>query len=547
MSHSLAEELQTLDYPLRGLAKACWLLLDAHEQQRLSEAEKELLQQARSVSISTSTISRVRQNIGEGKDPLGDAYCALVPGEQRRTSGQFYTPPELVSHMTTWALNTTPARVVDAGSGSGRFCVELRRQGFTGDLVAVDSDPLSCLMTRAHLAGALLEPADVRCESFLNLELPPAQGVTCWLGNPPFVRHHGLSSSVKQWARQAGVRLGIPVSGLAGLHALFYLAVGVHSAPGDTGCFVTSAEWADSGYGSCVRQLLVDQLGLRALSFLSPQAKAFDDATTTVLVACWDSSRTGDPVQVAHVEEASDLLAPPRAKVLACAVVSSEPKWGVLGKARARRMPGMTPLGSLVAVRRGIATGANGFFVIPDHEAEALGLSRYTHPVVCRAKEVIQAQGVLSKPSGKVLLILPDKELDENVANYVAHGETTGVHEGYLASARKTWYRLSTPSVPDAVATYMARGNPSFALNQVRACTLNTVHGLFLKDKVTVADLSAVLAWLNASSSPVGVGKTYAGGLIKFEPRDMEGILVPHPTSAVLDTYRANATGTAKT
>ena len=86
---------------------------------------------------------------------------------------------------------------------------------------------------------------------------------TLFLGNPPYVRHHGITPRWKAWLSREARRLALPSSQLAGLHVHFFLATALHARAGDHGAFVTAAEWLDIGYGELVRRLLLGPLGRR--------------------------------------------------------------------------------------------------------------------------------------------------------------------------------------------------------------------------------------------------------------------------------------------
>jgi len=75
--------------------------------------------------------------------------------------------------------------------------------------------------------------------------------------------------------------------------------------------------------------------------------------------------------------------------------------------------------------------------------------------------------------------------------------------------------------------TVMARRPPTFRLNPDRLAFTNTIHGMFRRDGVTMADLRLLVAWLNDNGAAFSGGRTYHGGLSKWEPKDAEAILVP--------------------
>jgi len=76
----------------------------------------------------------------------------------------------------------------------------------------------------------------------------------------------------------------------------------------------------------------------------------------------------------------------------------------------------------------------------------------------------------------------------------------------------------------------MTRQAPAFALNPDGLATLNVVHGLFPKVPLDNEQLAGLVRFLNAHREQFrGEGRTYQGGLEKFEPREMENLQVPTP------------------
>jgi adenine-specific DNA-methyltransferase len=474
----------------------------------------------------------VREAILAGQDPLGRAFCALRPARTRRGMGAFYTPGSMVEAMVRWVLAERPARIVDCGCGSGRFTVALRRAGFEGPIVAVDLDPLAVAMTKANLVVAGLAPAHLRGADFLGMHLEAIEGSTAFIGNPPYLRHHDLDPSVKAKARHIAGALGLKLSGLAGLHVLFLLAVASGSTPGDLGCFVTSAEWLDVGYGAVARGLLSGPLGLRFLAVLDPRAVAFEDAMTTAAVFGW---RCGSRTE-ARLRRLSDLPELPDHSAgvgVPLASLRTADRWTPLLEARSvPHRSGLVPLGSFARVHRGVATGANSFFVIERGEGRALGLEPWLHPCLHRARQVQRAGGLVrADVCSHGLLMLPEAlPNDPAVAAHVARGQAAEVPERYLCRQRRAWWHLPLRRGPaPIVATYMARTPPSFALNPDGCTTTNVVHGIFPMAPMNEAELRALVCWLNEHAHELTGHRSYHGGLKKWEPRELEGVLVPRP------------------
>jgi hypothetical protein len=74
----------------------------------------------------------------------------------------------------------------------------------------------------------------------------------------------------------------------------------------------------------------------------------------------------------------------------------------------------------------------------------------------------------------------------------------------------------------------MARRAPAFVLNKAGARHINVAHGLYPRVSMDESTKSALVSFLQVNVSQRS-GRTYAGGLTKFEPREMERVIVPGP------------------
>jgi adenine-specific DNA-methyltransferase len=79
------------------------------------------------------------------------------------------------------------------------------------------------------------------------------------------------------------------------------------------------------------------------------------------------------------------------------------------------------------------------------------------------------------------------------------------------------------------LATYMARRPPAFVRNLAGARHVNIAHGLYPREPLPAAALDGLAAYLRRSVT-TGQGRTYAGGLTKFEPGELERLHVPAPS-----------------
>lgn len=483
---------------------------------------------------SPARLRELARAIRAGEDPLGVLLSALRTPEERRALGAIYTPPALVAAMSEWGATRRPARVVDPGAGSGRFLMAAGAKLPDAELVAIDTDPLALLLLAANASvlGLARRTRVVRAD-FRRVAVPEIAGSTLFLGNPPYLRHHALSAADKRWLVRAAEQLGLQASRLAGLHVHFFVRVAGLARSGDVGAFVTAAEWLDVNYGSLVRELLLGPLGGSRLVVVEPCARPFESADTTAVIACFEVGSRPVRVGYRRVESLAALGSLSGGATVARARLEAATRWSALGRRAAARPAGHVELGEVFRVHRGQVTGKNAVWIAGEHSA---GLPASVHfPAVTRARELFRAGAVLEDVGALRCVIDLPEDLDllsaderRRVDRFLAVARRAGAHQGFVARHRKAWWSVGLREPAPILATYMARRPPAFVRNPCGARHINIAHGLYPREPWSPALLDALARHLTANAS-LSAGRTYSGGLTKFEPREMERLLVPKP------------------
>lgn len=471
--------------------------------------------------------------IRNGHDPLGDAFCALRSPALRRENGATYTPAPIVQTMVDWATAGTPARVVDPGVGSARFLMRAAVAFPKAELVGIDVDPLAALVARANLAAiGAADRARIVVGDYRRFN-ESITGRTLYIGNPPYVRHHQIPAKWKEWLFNEAAKIGLPASKLAGLHVYFYLATVLKAKPKDYGAFITAAEWLDVNYGSLVRALVLNQLGGQSVTVIEPTAQPFPDAATTAAITTFEVGAKPASVLFRRVDSLGELKSLGKGRKIHRDRLAVEARWSFLTHETQKPPEGYVELGELCRVHRGTVTGANIVWIAGEHSA---GLpDSVLFPTVTRARDVLDAAGILADPAKlrRVIDLPPDlDELDTAERNAVKQflkvARQMGGNKGYVASHRKAWWSVGLRRAAPIISTYMARRPPAFVMNQVDARHINIAHGLYPRDVMSEPLKQALVDFLQSNISQRS-GRTYAGGLTKFEPREMERLIVPGP------------------
>ncbi len=499
----------------------------------LSATERRLVKTAPASALNARDVDSIRKAIIGGADPLGEFFSVIRSADQRRVVGAIYTPLTIVRSMMTWlAAQGAPTRIVDPGAGSGRFVLAAGEAFPDAQLVAVEIDPLAALTLRANLsARGWANRAAVLVKDYREIKLPRCAGMTAFIGNPPYVRHHDIAEDWKAWYAATFADFGIKASALAGLHLHFFLQTRLLAKAGDVGAFITSAEWMDVNYGSALRRLLLDELGGIALHVLEPTIEAFPGTATTAAITCFRVGETAKPVRVRAVDELDRLNGLTKGTDIPRERLHATPRWSIIVRPSESATAGDIELGELFRVHRGQVTGANDIWIAGEH-AKSLP-ERVKLPAVTKAKDLIQAGTHLR--SAEVLRRVVDlpSELDDftkeerrRISAFLSWAKLNGADQSYIAQHRKAWWSVGLKAPAPILCTYMARRPPQFTLNSCDARHINVAHGLYPREPLAADTMVRLVVWLNKNIN-TGSGRTYAGGLTKFEPKEIERLRIP--------------------
>ena len=529
---SVAGLIQT-EAELASLAAA----LGAESVGGLDQAELRLLIGA--PAVPRDLVEEIRERIQAREDPLGDAFCAIRTAETRRASGAVYTPEPIVTAMVNWAAKAgAPARVVEPGSGSGRFLMEAARRFPKAELIAVESDPLASLMARANLAVlGKGKQSRVMLADFRDAKLAATNGRTLYIGNPPYVRHHLIEGRWKQWLKRQAQHLELKASALAGLHVYFFLAIARWAKAGDYGALISAAEWLDVNYGQLVRDLFLNRLGGQSVVMVEPHAEPFPGTAATGAITTFTVNSAPASARFVRVSNLDELGSLAGGQPVSRQRLAAESRWSHFTRTSTEMPSGYVELGELCRVHRGQVTGANqgvdcrpGERGVTGRRAVPYRYARHgAHPRRSRADE--------RRRSLRRVIDLPIdlSEFSDETRARRSTGSWTG--RGRWAHPTVTSLNSARPGGRSGCGSQRRfwqriwRGaRPTFVLNDAGARHLNIAHGLYPREPLGRERLTALVMHLRQSASMRG-GRVYAGGLTKFEPREMERIPVPEPAT----------------
>jgi methylase of polypeptide subunit release factors len=473
----------------------------------------------------------------------------------RNRWGQFATPMSLGLQIAEyaaalWRKRTERVRFLDPALGTGSFYSALR-QAFSAKQIAraagVELDP-RIVATASDLW--LSTGLEVLAADFTELSPPTAVNLfNLILTNPPYVRHHHLERSAKERLQADVARnLGIDISGLAGLYCYFLLLADAWLAPRGLAIWLIPSEFMDVNYGEAVKRYLTEHVKLLHIHRFCPMDVQFSDALVSSAVVVFEKTAPPKRHSVTFTHGGS-LLKPSRKQRVPLATLCHAHKWSVLpieNAASIKANVDEATFADLFDIRRGLATGANDFFILARSDAIKLGVPKDAVKPVLPSPRHLRAEIIDGDHDGYPLEIpalclidcrLPEKTLrDKHPAfwKYLESGKRRGIDKGYLTSRRNPWYSQEARTPAPFLCTYMGRprnGRKPFRFIWNRSEATATNLYLMLYPKAVLAQALAqkpalhetVFSELQAIDTEtfLRAGRVYGGGLYKMEPTEL--------------------------
>lgn len=369
--------------------------------------------------------------------------------------------------------------------------------------------------------------------------------------NPPYVRHHHMTARQKE-SLQALIHkeLGIAVSGLAGLYVYFVLLAHAVLAEGGVASWLIPSEFLVVNYGRALREYLTTKVELISLHQFDPADVQFDDALVS---SCVVTYRKKIPSLDARFTfgHGGDLFSPRLTREIPAQGAELNGRWRLLPRENAD--PIAARIGDLFAIKRGIATGANDFFLLTREQVTALDLpEKFLRPVLPSPRllneTVITADAAGVPRLAGTRYLIDCSEPPETVRmrypalwRYLEQGRAEGVAAGVLCASREPWYAQEQRAPAPFLASYMGRPSQRtespirFFKNESHAIATNVLLNLYPKpwlmrrleeDPARGHELIALLNSITAASLVHG-GRSYGGGLHKVEPSELANMPLP--------------------
>jgi adenine-specific DNA methylase len=469
----------------------------------------------------------------------------------RKERGAFFTPKNITEFIANWAIRSSSDLIMEPAAGDAAFLVsavnrlsdlsEDKKARPTVDGVEIHAQSMKMARQRVQDAGG---DARMYHNDFFAIEPRPIYDTV--IGNPPYIRYQDFSGESRARSREAALRGGVSLTGLASSWAAFTIHSAMFLKQGGRLALVLPAELLSVNYAAPVRRFLFNRF--RDVELVLFEEQVFPDAEADVVLLLADGYLDGpaDHAKIRQAKNADKLEsldvglnwkpADPADKWTSSLVDPKAVK--SLEKLLSKGL--FTDLETWGDTTLGIVTGNNKYFTLSPQRVKELGLKaeellHLSPPGSSHLRGLTLSKAGLSKLGKEgqaVYLFYPSDPPSPNAAAYIDDGHRTGVDTAYKCRIRKSWFRVPIVPPADLLLTCMNADTPRLTANEAGAHHLNSVHGVYFdakyreigRDLLPLASLNSVTL-LHAEM----VGRAYGGGILKIEPREADVWAMPSP------------------
>ncbi|WP_291275882.1 class I SAM-dependent methyltransferase [Flavobacterium sp.] len=476
--------------------------------------------------------------------------------ESRKLRGGYYTPQAIADFICRWAITKPSQTVLEPSCGDGNFIeasikrfIELGvpQKNLFGLIKGIELVKKESEKSKQRAANYGLNSTTIVNSDFFSYISNGNPRYDIVIGNPPFIRYQNFPEEHRQRAFEMMNEIGLKPNKLTNIWIPFLvISASLLNKNGKLG-MVIPAELFQVKYAAETRIFLAKFFP--RITIVTFKKLVFSDIQQeVVLLLCEKDVQSNKGIRVVELSTLKELESLNISKVQKSDVKTLEhnsEKWTkyfldeneikLLREIKEDKR--IKPCSSIMSVDVGIVTGKNDFFMMNKETVAKWKLKAYTQKVVSKSahfkgiqfKDEDFEDNSDAQHSG-YLFLPPNKDfedLPQACKNYIKYGEEQDFHVGYKCRIRKRWYITPSLWCPDAFALRQVGDYPKIIVNKTEASSTDTIHRVRLTTKVKPEIVA--LSFLNSLSFAFSeiTGRSYGGGVLTFEPTEIEEIPLP--------------------
>ena len=475
----------------------------------------------------------------------------------QKLRGSYYTPKVIAEFLSRWAITKNTQLILEPSCGDGNFVeaaiLRFKELGIDGNELKGRIKGIELIEEESLKAKFRVKDLGVNSTTIVNSDFfqyinsNGGDRYDTVLGNPPFIRYQSFPEEHRKLAISMMENLGLHPNKLTNIWVPFLVVSASLLNPNGRLAMVIPAELFQVKYAAETRVFLSEFFD--RITIITFKKLVFEGIQQeVVLLLCEKRVAQNKGIRAIECEHLDDLDSIDFKAINGSNVKPidhSTDKWTKYFLSeeeinllkRLKNDERVLSCSDIMDVNVGLVTGRNEFFMMKESQVNEWNLKKHTIPVVSKSN---QLKGITfsnddfktnSKAHQAVHLFIPPNEefedLPEECQKYIKYGESQEFHTGYKCRIRKRWY--ITPSLwsPDSFALRQVGDFPKIVLNETGASSTDTVHRVKFKKGV---DRNLVaLSFFNSLTFAFSeiTGRSYGGGVMTFEPTEIEEIKIP--------------------
>lgn len=493
----------------------------------------------------------MKQTQIQSLDDIAILYEDSSSLKKRKEYGQFFTPYEIAYFMVKLLFvdnDFSPdiEAILDPAAGLSIFGHIIERCYGKFDFTAYEIDPdvaavNPCQYTNMHIENYLLAHS-------------PGFAYSKIIANPPYLKHNYIPDK-KRLNEFFSKKINDKIPMTSNYYCYFLIKIIEELAPNGKAVVIVPNEIFSSNYGTFFKKFFLKKRIIEQVFFFENSNSVFRDTIISPVIMVF-RKKTNDQIRIQEIERiAGDKVSFKSRKMVSYDDLKSNENWRNC-LTYAPQNTDISDKSSLFAnfneyamVHRGIATGANAFFLFSENERIEKRINRkYLLPCVTSANilknAILTSEYVNNLPRDKKTLLLNLTDYtggDLIVDQYICNGEKQNYNKKYLTSHRTPWYAMESISfIGDMLISTFTRSFFRIVINDANAQNLTCVHAIRLKDKYkkyihffyAYYQSSLGQKLLSEQSRKIG------NGLKKIEPNDVAKVPLPNVSIFPHNTFQ---------
>lgn len=451
----------------------------------------------------------------------------------KKRLGQFFTDPVIADFMVRNAIFDGGTDFLDPAAGPGIFALSAK---IINPHLNIDCYEIDTKMIDEYNDNICFK-TNLYHEDYLYSIDKKYDSIVC---NPPYNKFQEISDR-KELVCLFSQKYNIKLKGYTN-YCMYFLIKALNSLKENGRCvFIVPYEFMNTGYGIVIKDYILNKRMLKSLIRFDNNLNLFDDAITTSCIMIFENLNH-DSIDFINIKDICDLNYMLEGNyddikhfVYDYGFIKSDEKWLRYFGEETNIYHNLIYFSDVACIKRGIATGNNGYFSLSMSDIIDNNLSNdVCIPCVTRApdvNELIMSEEYfkeLTSLNRKMFIFDGRRKSSSYDEDYIRYGEMIGVNNSYINSHKNPWYRIEDREPAPIWISVFSRGKIKVVRNEILIHNLTTFHGVYVNnDYKDYIDILFCYLQSSVGQEILKLNKReYGNGLDKFEPNDINNAFI---------------------